>query len=421
MKILLKVVLPIVVTIVLWCGAIYGTVSFTLKSNDLPLNMKPIHEYTRPEILNSEVTSIMNQWSYMSLYEPTPKINNTQDVIDSLVNSGEIDDTSESVGSAVSKITGIVGIIDSESLENYLVNNEDVLKYGVDYMVIDCVDKTNTPTGVKTSLGDDVLAIDMLNGIIIIGRTIQAENCISYIKLALVLDKAKVDMSLVKNLNYWDIIETHAKDNQAVLAINASSYTWNEVGEYAILYGACKYHGELHRKEKNQEDLICLDAEGNLSIGTNIENAYNAVEVGPELIRDGEIVYQGVTLSTGETGDHRFAMSAIGQTANGMTILLNASGGLLGSDIGSTPAEVAQMMLDYGAVTASTLSGGSRSIMYWNGRVVTEVHGYNDYGVRLPNTFYVKQRTIDPSTLVNNQNNQTDVNTENTGSIEDTE
>ena len=77
----------------------------------------------------------------------------------------------------------------------------------------------------------------------------------------------------------------------AVLAINASNYTWNEVGQYAILYGATKYHGNVIRKSVETKDLVGFDQDGNFSIGSPVESVYNAVEGSPTLVKDGEVYH----------------------------------------------------------------------------------------------------------------------------------
>ena len=354
---------------------------------ELPIGLPGV-EYTLPSgNIPGSTKTIMNQWQNIVLYTPTQKHEDTQSVITELVESGEI--VLPEVSNA--ELHEMFPIIEPDSLDKFLDENPEYLENGYQTLLIDKVDFLNTPTGIKTIHGDDVLAVDAINGIVIIGKDVVTETGTSKVKLAITNEKVKFDMSLVKDLSYWDIIEKHANENSnAVLAINASGYNWHESGRYAILYGATKWHGDVYRKAQNVEDLVCVDIDGNLTLGTPIEDAYNVVEGGPILVKSGELV-----IDPESDENRRSALSAIGQDTDGRVMMIIASGGMHGSNLGATPYELGQILHTYGAQNATTLSGGSRAIMYWNGRVVNETVGYDQSGVRLPNAFIIKQYDLE--------------------------
>lgn len=377
-----KKVLPIILYLILLIAVSIGTAYAAVEVADLPIKLPFREAVILDGSIPGQTKAIMNQWKNITLYEPSEK----HETIEDLIESGKLEDIPEIDDKG---LLDMFPIVDSASLEKFLTDNPDYLKNGYEKLFIDKVDLLNTPTGIKTIHGDDVLAIDAINGIVIIGKDVVSSTGTSKVKLAMINNKSQLDMSLVKDLSIWEILEDHAKKTEAVLAINASNYTWNDVGKYAILYGATRYHGDTIRKSVETSDLVGFDKEGNFSIGAPIDTVYNAVEGSPTLIKSGEVVYQK------PESEARSAMTAIGQTKDDVTMMLIGSGGTYGSNLGITHSEIADILKTYGADNAVALSGGSRAIMFWNGRIVNETVGYYEYGVRLPNAFIVKQ--FDPN------------------------
>lgn len=373
-----KKVLPIILFLILLIAVSIGTAYAAVSVADLPIKLPFRDAVILDGSIPGQTRAIMNQWANITLYEPSQKYETVEDLIE----SGEIEDIPEIDDK---ELLNMFPVIDSATLEKYLTDHPEYIENGYEKLFIDKVDPMNTPTGIKTIHGDDVLAIDAINGIVIVGKDVVSSTGTSKVKIALINDKSQIDMSLVKDLSIWEILEDQAKRSEAVLAINASNYTWNEVGQYAILYGATKYHGNVIRKSVETKDLVGFDQDGNFSIGSPVESVYNAVEGSPTLVKDGE-VYQKPS-----ENEIRCAMTAIGQTKDGVTIMMIGSGGTYGSKLGVTYSELAEIFKTYEASNAVALSGGSRTVMYWNGRIVNETVGYNECGVRLPNAFIVKQ------------------------------
>jgi exopolysaccharide biosynthesis protein len=133
--------------------------------------------------------------------------------------------------------------------------------------------------------------------------------------------------------------------------------------------------------------MIGFDHSDTLLIGSFSDTSIfrDAVEFKPILVLDGQRVVEG---SAGWGVQPR---SAIGQTDGGEVLLLIVDGRAPGYSIGATMQEIAELMLDYNVYQAINLDGGSSSIMYYNGRIITKPSaGDKKNGRLLPNGFIVR-------------------------------
>ena len=83
--------------------------------------------------------------------------------------------------------------------------------------------------------------------------------------------------------------------------------------------------------------------------------------------------------------------TAIGQRADGAILLFVTDGRGAGGHLGATASDLISVMLDYGAVNAANLDGGSSSAMYYNGNYeMTSVTFYYQHASwRLPDAMVV--------------------------------
>ena len=113
--------------------------------------------------------------------------------------------------------------------------------------------------------------------------------------------------------------------------------------------------------------VIGFDAEGVLHVGTMTgQSALDAglvwaVSFGPALVVNG-------TPSSGMASGVN-PRTAIGQRADGTVLLLVIDGRQVDS-LGATFEDLADIMLDFGAVNASNLDGGSSTLMIYNGETL---------------------------------------------------
>lgn len=111
-------------------------------------------------------------------------------------------------------------------------------------------------------------------------------------------------------------------------------------------------------------------------------NMRDAVTFGPVLVANGE----PVTVSGSSSGLN--PRTAIGQRADGAVLMLVIDGRQANS-IGASYADLIKVMLDYDAVNAVNLDGGSSSMLYYNGKYLN--NGVVLTGSRkLPTSFIVR-------------------------------
>ena len=105
---------------------------------------------------------------------------------------------------------------------------------------------------------------------------------------------------------------------------------------------------------------------------------------GPELIVDG----------VGEYGNYMESginpRTAIGQRADGVVLMLCIDGRQLHS-IGGNFADIRDVMLDFGAVNACSLDGGSSTVMYFNGEYLNSPSSASGTSRYLPNAFLIRK------------------------------
>lgn len=335
----------------------------------VPLPFLP--KYNEPD--RAIIKNIINNWENVNIYTPTEMPEKVEDIIkqpEIVVNTSE------------EEFYSLFSEIDRETLTTYLSENQADLGNGYGKLFIDKVDSANTPTGIKTIHGDDVLAIDAYDNIIIIGVTVGNTTG----KLAILKDKMQLGMALVSDINYWAPIAELAKSEKAILAINASGANYNKANNYYTIHGLSKRNGEIIRKSSSIDNVIGFTADGDLQVGAdaNIDELYNAAEFGPILIADGN------TINSYKENDSKMARTAIGQTSNGDVLMLVVDGDEADGKTGATLSELANVFKKYNAYNAGNLSGGSRSVMYWNGRIVNKAKGNNGKGMLLSNAFVVK-------------------------------
>ena len=173
-----------------------------------------------------------------------------------------------------------------------------------------------------------------------------------------------------KGLMGMNIFDMAAKEN-AVAVINAGEFadpggqgTGNNPMGVTFSKGNCVWNDTLRRT------FIGFDKDNRLVV-TEPMTKVQAENLG---IRDGVSFQNGNTLITNENGEISIhyadnntgtaQRTAIGQAADGTVILL-VTDGRSASSLGATRNDVIDVMIDYGAVTAGMLDGGSSSLMYY--------------------------------------------------------
>ena len=275
--------------------------------------------------------------------------------------------------------------IDMATLDEYMKNHEEDA-YVDGCLWIDEADTGDADTGIRTTAGDRVLAIDTKNGILIIMR--KASDYVA--RMAIVKDPSRVGVAVSPSYGRSGAkVADICKDTDAILGINASGFDDpGGKGSGAYPYGLCIADGKKYTSAAGSSyRMIGFDHSDTLLIGSFSDTSIfrDAVEFKPILVLDGQRVVEG---SAGWGVQPR---SAIGQTDGGEVLLLIVDGRAPGYSIGATMQEIAELMLDYNVYQAINLDGGSSSIMYYNGRIITKPSaGDKKNGRLLPNGFIVR-------------------------------
>lgn len=243
-----------------------------------------------------------------------------------------------------------------------------------------------TQATLLTTRGDQVLALDAAQGIMIVRvHKDEYEGRLAFIK-----DPARVSVGTAKALfSHGQFIRDIAQRYGAMLAINASGFEDPEGnGNGGTPYGYVKSRGVKKRSAVGGNyKIIGFDTQNSLRVGrfTDTSGFRDAVEFTPALIVDGE---QLVKDSAGWGLQPR---SAIAQKEDGTVMLLVVDGRQIGHSLGCTVDECANIFMDYDAIQAANLDGGSSSVMYYNGREITKptTASKNPEGRYLPDAFIV--------------------------------
>lgn len=170
---------------------------------------------------------------------------------------------------------------------------------------------------------------------------------------------------------------TIAKKNGAVAAINAGGFLdkgW--IGTGGVPMGFIIHEGKVayntEKNEKVRQDTVAFTKDGMLIVGKHTVSQLKklgvteGVSFGPPLIVNGK-----PTIRKGDGGWGIAPRTAIGQKETGEILLLVIDGRSLDS-FGATLKDVQDILLNYGAVNAANLDGGSSTTMYLNGNIINK-------------------------------------------------
>ena len=130
----------------------------------------------------------------------------------------------------------------------------------------------------------------------------------------------------------------------------------------------------------DQDRMLLGTMTGNEAIAAGVRDA---VAWGPVLILNGQ------PMDVGDSGGGLNPRTAIGQRADGAVLLLVIDGRQTNS-LGGSYADLIDVMLQFGAVNAANLDGGTSTSMVYDGEIINKVSSL--YGERpLPTCFVVKR------------------------------
>ena len=251
-------------------------------------------------------------------------------------------------------------------------------------------------TTMRTKQGDQVLAIDAANGLLVVRITGGGY------KGAMVIGKDPSRLTCRVSKYLGDVGQRAgdiAKNNNGLVAMTASGFDDGEaIVEGAVIAGGSMAHGVVYgdHYEVKGYKRVELHTDNRLYIRDAYSaygrNCTDAAEWKPALIVDGKIV---VSAADGFTAVNPRA--CLGQTRDESILMLVIEGRSLDS-LGTDAAECAQIMARYGAYQAMNMDGGTSAILWYQGEYITRCSNSDlDEGRRLPNAWiYAANPVPDP-------------------------
>lgn len=285
--------------------------------------------------------------------------------------------------------------LDEDSVLDYVDSHPEAVSSGWDKFYVNEAGLDDSGTTMKTNQGDQILAIDAANGLMVIRITG------STYKGVLVIGKDASRLMCAPSSQWGQIGERAgviAEANNGLVAMTGSGFGDTPgVAEGADQAGGAMSNGvamgthypwgykrvELHLDNR----LYITDADDRYS-----EGCTDATEWTPALIVDGKVV---VTAGDGYTALNPRA--CIGQTKDEAIMFLGIEGRKADS-LGCDANECAEILARYGAYQAMNVDGGTSAILWYEGEYIMRCS--NDAlpeGRRLPNAWvYCADTVPDP-------------------------
>lgn len=258
--------------------------------------------------------------------------------------------------------------LDYNSMQAYLAEHPQVLNEGWANIEINRSAIGDEGTSIKTVYGDQVLALNAQEGVLLVRVNIDYSRGI----FAICKDTSKLHLRAASTIG--SIGQTAGRICEAsggILAITGSAFVdqngegnGGEISGLAICngttYGSPIWSNYKRVEFRNDNKMYIMDSGSDVS-----SEVRDAVEFTPALIIDGNVV---VDDNCGWTSPN--PRTAIGQTAYLETVLAVIEGRFTDSP-GCSVVSLAEKMAQYGCVQAMNMDGGTSAIMYYDGQYVT--------------------------------------------------
>lgn len=276
------------------------------------------------------------------------------------------------------------------SFEEYLDTHPETLANGWDHIYINEAGIYDEGTSIYTTMGEQVLAIDAENQILLVRVAgSKAGNGYQGV-LAIAKDPAQLRCGPSEGIgSYGQTLEDLVEGNNGILGIAGSGfYDPGGNGSGGIIAGYAMCEGQsygVHYTEAGYK-RIELTQDNKMYIIDSFEDVASdvtdAVEFSPALIVDGELVVGGFYNWSGIN-----PRAAIGQSEKGEILMLVIEGRMPGRSIGTDVEECANILKRHKGYTAMNLDGGTSAVMWYNGEYVTKCSNTNIESRQLPNAW----------------------------------
>lgn len=257
------------------------------------------------------------------------------------------------------------------SFEDYLDTHPETLDNGWENIYINEAGLSDSGTDIYTSMGEQVLAIDAKNKILLVrvkGTGYQGV-------LAIGKDPSQLRCGASEGIgSYGQSMEKLVTVHGGVLGMSASGfYDPQGAGTGGIIAGYAMCEGKeygYHYQEKGYKRIEFTNQNRFYIVNTYDEmksDVTDAVEFSPALIVDGELAVGGFYDWNGIN-----PRACIGQSSRGEILMLVVEGRLTSRSIGTDVETCAKILMRHDGYTAMNLDGGASAIMWFDGEYVTK-------------------------------------------------
>ncbi len=253
----------------------------------------------------------------------------------------------------------------------------------------DILGQSNLVVGENDRFGNKVVVNDLAENIVIL--EVKRTNFIG--KIVLIDDPSRVFLGATDYKgSRGELICDYLEKENAIVGVNASGFI--DRGGVSLggeISGQCVSKGEYWGSYDSRYTLVGFDENDRMVVGGIPDwseyNIRDGVQFRPTLILNGEKVVED------SAGWGLQPRTVIGQCSNGAVIFLVIDGRQMGYSIGATMEDCADILLQYGAVTAGACDGGSSSVIGYDGEVINKPCARDmPTGRYLPNAWLVARK-----------------------------
>ncbi len=257
--------------------------------------------------------------------------------------------------------------LDQQSMREYVKEHPEVVADGWDALKINEAGLDDEGTSIYTTAGDQVLAIDVANGVLLLrvkGSTYRGA-------LAICKDPSRLKLAVSSSIGSVGQKAGYiAEQNDGLLAMTASGFIdEGGAGNGGKVAGGCMSSGETYgthyawgykRIELHQDNRLYI-SDAHTSYG---EGCTDAMEFTPALVVDGEDVSGGSIFTSMNP------RACLGQTRDEAVMMLVIEGRRIDS-AGTNAETCAEILLRYDCYQAMNMDGGTSAILWYDGEYVT--------------------------------------------------
>lgn len=276
--------------------------------------------------------------------------------------------------------------LNRSSFEQYLDEHPETLDNGWENIYINEAGFDDKGTSIYTSMGEQVLALDAKNKLLLV--RVQGTGYLGI--LAIGKDPAQLRCEASKGIGeYGQTMASLVKNNNGIIGITANGFADPEGdgnGGTVLGYTVCEgkhYGGHYFEKGYKRIELTKDNKFYIISSTAPVaEDVTDAVEFSPALIVDGKLAVGGLA-----DWDGINPRSCIGQSSRGEILMLVIEGRQIGRSIGTNVETCAKIMLKHDGYTAMNLDGGTSAVMWYDGEYVTKCSNTDITSRALPNAW----------------------------------